>query len=74
MTTSIRNPFALFRFAVRENDWTLAALLAHALGGSRAGRRRLDIELTRVREHGEPAPTLFGLRVLARLIRFYRRG
>ena len=65
---STRSPFTLFRFALRERDWPLAALLADTLARSDAGRRRLDRELEQARRRDRPLPSLLGLRVLAQLL------
>lgn len=45
MTHAVRDPIALFRFALRERDWRLAALLAGVLGRDATTRRRLEHEL-----------------------------
>ncbi len=68
MTSTVHSPFILFRFAVRESDWALAALLAQALAGSSKSRRRLELELRRAGAPRGEAPSLLGLRVLARLL------
>lgn len=74
MNPAIRSPYLLFRFAIRERDWPLAALLARALTRSKCGRRRLERELERSRHPSQPAPSLVGLRVLAELLRSIGRG
>lgn len=74
MTSVLHSPFAVFRFAVREADWPLAALLAQALAGSYEGRRRVELELRRAGAQRAEAPSLLALRVLARLLAALRRG
>lgn len=43
--TTEHDPFALFRFALRESDWELADLLASALINHRPSRLRLHREV-----------------------------
>jgi hypothetical protein len=67
MTERFRDPILLFRFVVRERDWTLAGLLAAVLGRDRATRTLLEREL---RVAAEPQPPSIGaLRAFARLVR-----
>ncbi|MGH2952182.1 MAG: hypothetical protein ACRDKX_09075 [Solirubrobacterales bacterium] len=73
MTSTIHSPFVLFRFAVREGDWALAALIARALSGSARGRRRLERELELSRGSDDPAPSLSALRIVGRLLRVFGR-
>lgn len=74
MNPALHSAYVLFRFAVRERDWPLAALLAGALARSERGRHRLERELERSRRPGDPGPSLVGLRVLAELLRSFGRG
>jgi hypothetical protein len=67
MTERFHDPIPLFRFVVRERDWTLAGLLAASLGRDRATRALLQREL---RAAAEPQPPSIGaLRALGRLAR-----
>jgi hypothetical protein len=67
MTERSYDPILLFRFVVRERDWTLAGLLAAVLGRNRATRTLLEREL---RAAAEPKPPSIGaLRAFGRLLR-----
>jgi hypothetical protein len=77
MNRALHSPFAVFRFALRERDWPLAAALARALGESERGRRRLEAELAHAPSLGRGRPpSVLALEVLGRLLRTLgpRRG
>jgi len=57
----------LFRFALREGDWLLAAALARALSGETGARRELERELRRSAGRAEER-TLPALQLVAGLI------
>jgi hypothetical protein len=75
--TRLRDPIALFRFALRERDWALAGLLAGALGRDLSLRSGLERELDAAdaRVPGG-APSLGALRALGLLLRLlaWERG
>ena len=69
------DPFALFRFALRERDWHLAGLLAGSLGRDVRLRPGLERELRSADPAGERSyPSLGALRTLARLLRLLGLG
>lgn len=70
MMHRLRDPIAVFRFALRERDWPLAGLLAGSLGRDLSLRPRLEHELRRSAPAGADAPRSLGaLRTLGLLIR-----
>ena len=71
MNPALHSPFPLFRFAVRERDWPLAAALARTLLRSEGSRGRLELELERS-SSPEGRPSLFALEVLGRILRTVR--
>jgi len=63
-------PILVFRFALREGDWLLAAALAEALCADRRSRRQLEAELGRNQANGADRPRSLGaLRAVQRLAR-----
>lgn len=79
MINRLRDPVALFRFALRERDWPLAGLLAGALGRDVSLRSSLEHELHASASTRVGGPTSLGaLRTLGALIRLLgpqrRRG
>jgi hypothetical protein len=68
MASSAEKPMQLFRFALRERDWVLAALLARALEREGGAHPQLELELRQTRGAGAPAqPSLAALRALGAL-------
>lgn len=79
MMNRLRDPIALFRFALKERDWPLAGLLAGALGRDVELRSSLEQELRFSASAPAGGPTSLGaLRTLGALIRLLgpqgRRG
>ena len=73
MRKHLRDPIALFRFALRERDWPLAGLLAGSLGRDVALRPRLEREVRASAADRADGPTSLGaLRTLGALIRLLR--
>jgi len=73
MMNSLRDPIALFRFALRERDWPLAGLLAGALGTDVGMRPRLERELRVSGASRADGPRSLGaLRTLGAVIRILR--
>jgi hypothetical protein len=63
-------PMMLFRLALREQDWRLAARLAALLGAERCERERMERELALAALNvGERPVSLSALRALDRLAR-----
>jgi len=70
MNELLPRPILVFRFALREGDWLLAAALAEALRIDRRSRRQLEAELGRSGSDGSGHPrSLDALRTVRRLIR-----
>lgn len=67
-------PLMLFRFAIRERDWPLAAALAEALRGSPAAHARIERELEQADPASSPPPSMSALRALAALLKTLRPG
>jgi hypothetical protein len=63
------DPVRLFRFALREGDMPLAALLAAPLGTDPAMRASLRSELERASPRGTPLPSLPALRLIGIVLR-----
>lgn len=62
-------PMMLFRLALREEDWRLAARLAELLGAQRSERERMERELALAALNVRPGPvSLAALRALDRLV------
>ena len=79
MIQRLRDPIALFRFALRERDWPLAGLLAGSLGRDVSLRPTLEREVQSAASGRHDGPTSLGaLRTLGMLIRLLggerRRG
>ena len=72
MKAAVYSPIALFRFAVHDADWPLAATLAHAMSDSRTARRGLEAALAA--SDRLETPSLLGLRTLALVLRSLARG
>jgi len=70
MMERLRDPIALFRFALRERDWPLAGLLAGAMGAEM--RPCLEHELRRAGAPAGAPESLGALRTLGLLIRVLR--
>lgn len=68
MNPALQAPIALFRFALRESDWPLAARLATALVRSQHSRKALETELARPRRADKRLPSLLALRSLGLLL------
>jgi hypothetical protein len=70
MNQLLPRPILIFRFALREGDWLLAAALAEALRANRDARRQLEAELSRTGSQPPEGPGSLGaLRVFRRLAR-----
>lgn len=69
MTEFLPKPILVFRFALREGDWLLAAAIAHALRGRGVDAAGLDSELARHVPAGADRPSLGALRVFRHLVR-----
>jgi hypothetical protein len=63
------DPVRLFRFALREGDLPLAALLAAPLGRDPAIRPRLGAELERSATSERPMPSLAALQMIGIVLR-----
>jgi hypothetical protein len=69
----LRDPIKLFRFALAERDWALAALLAGSMDHSVAIRPQLEHEVkASAAVHPDGPGSLGALRTLATLIRILR--
>lgn len=74
MMNRLRDPIAVFRFALRERDWPLAGLLAGSLGRDLSLRPRLERELRSSAPDRAGGPGSLGaLRTLGLLIRLLGR-